>query len=74
MGLGDLVQRALSSIGVTSERVEEWLGKPCGCKERQEKLNQLGYWAIRVSKGMSNKAKEYLDAIIGSDHEDSGRH
>ena len=66
MGLGDLIQRALSSIGATSERVEAWLGRPCGCKERQEKLNQLGFWATRISKGFVAKASEYLDAIIGN--------
>lgn len=48
MGLGDVVERALSSVGITKDRVEAWLGRPCGCAERQERLNALGYWAKRV--------------------------
>lgn len=67
MGLGDLVERALTSIGVTSERVERWLGRPCNCKERQQKLNQLGHWAARVSKGLVLKASEYLNSILEED-------
>jgi len=41
-GLGDLVERALSAIGITKKRVEKITGKPCGCGKRQEALNQLG--------------------------------
>ena len=42
VGLGDYVEKALSSIGITKERVEKVLGKPCRCQERQEALNRLG--------------------------------
>ena len=65
MQLGDLVANALSTVGITPERVENWLGKPCGCKERQRKLNQLGSWARRVISGKTDDAKHYLDMIIG---------
>ena len=41
-GLGDLVEKALSAIGVTKDRVAKITGKPCGCQKRQEALNRLG--------------------------------
>lgn len=63
--LGDLVQRALAVAGVTSARVEAWLGKPCGCEERKEKLNQLDLWARRVVGGRVERAREYLEGIVG---------
>lgn len=67
--LGDLLEEALRSIGVTTEVVEDWLGRPCGCKERQEKLNQLGYWAKRVMAGKKARAKEYLQGLLYGDSE-----
>jgi hypothetical protein len=62
--LGDRVATALAAVGITEQRVQAWVGKPCGCKERKEKLNQLGAWAARVIAGKVEKAKEYLDRII----------
>ena len=50
-GLGDFVKSALSAVGITEERVSNWLGAPCNCSERVEKLNQLGEWAKSVLKG-----------------------
>lgn len=47
-GLGDAVESALAKLGITKAKVKEWLGAPCGCKERQEKLNKLGRWAKRI--------------------------
>lgn len=41
-GLGDLVASGLSAIGITPERVSAVTGRPCGCKERARKLNELG--------------------------------
>lgn len=63
-GLGDRVEQALTLIGITSERVEQWLKRPCGCQERKLRLNQLGSWAVRVIQGNLNKAEEYLNRII----------
>lgn len=63
-GIGDTIETALSKLGITSERVEQWLGGPCGCEERKQKLNQLGRWASRILSGKLEKAKEYLDLII----------
>ncbi len=69
-GLGDDLHNALAKIGITPERVSSWLGRPCNCPKRQEKLNQLGHWAKRVLKGKTEKAKHYLDNIIGAKHLD----
>jgi len=41
-GLGDYVANALSAIGITKERVEAFVGGPCGCSTRAEALNALG--------------------------------
>ncbi len=66
-GLGTRVAFALSSVGVTPERVEEWLGTPCNCRERQEKLDQLSRWACRVARGKVEGALDFLKAILGED-------
>lgn len=62
-GLGDTVSRALELVGITEDRIERWIGD-CGCKERREKLNQLGNWATRVASGRIEEARRYLDAIV----------
>lgn len=41
-GLGDMVAAGLAAVGITPERVSAALGRPCGCKERKQKLNELG--------------------------------
>ena len=42
-GLGDYVAAGLSAVGITPERVSAALGvKDCGCKKRQQQLNDLG--------------------------------
>jgi hypothetical protein len=42
-GLGDMVAAGLSAVGITPERVSAALGvKDCGCKQRQQKLTELG--------------------------------
>lgn len=42
--LGDAIEQMLSSVGVTEERVTSWLGRPCGCRARKQKLNDLSRW------------------------------
>ena len=64
--LGDLIEQALQAAGITSARVEEWLGKPCGCKERQAKLNAVQSWAARVVRGKRDQAAEYLHRLLRS--------
>jgi len=65
--LGDTVEQALTAVGITSERVSKWLGKPCNCPERIEKLNQLHRWAMRVVDGRLLKAREYLEQIVSEE-------
>lgn len=62
--LGDAVAGALAAVGITPERVEAALGRPCGCKARREKLNRLSDWALGVHRGETDGAAERLDAII----------
>ena len=62
--LGNRVGKALGIIGITSSRVSQWLGRPCRCKQRQEKLNVLGKWAARVVKCKTKNAEEYLNQIM----------
>ena len=64
MELGDLVEKGLIFVGITKEKVSEWLGEECGCQERKEKLNQLSIWAKRVARGAVKDAKEFLELIM----------
>jgi hypothetical protein len=45
-GLGDMVAAGLAAVGITKERAQAVANaagvKDCGCKKRQERLNQLG--------------------------------
>jgi hypothetical protein len=41
-GLGDRVASALDAIGITKDRVEKFVGGPCGCQERQSAMNVAG--------------------------------
>jgi hypothetical protein len=62
--LGDTVEKALSTVGITKERVERWLGRPCECDYRQEKLNALSYWAVRVLSGKTSGMKQQLEEVL----------
>ena len=62
--LGDLVEKALATVGLTSERVTTWLGKPCNCRERRDKLNALDHWAQRVLRGAVDNAQTYLNQLL----------
>ena len=64
MQLGDAVHEALKLVGVTPDLVERWTGPNCGCKDRQERLNQLGRWAARVLKGSVTNAERYLKELM----------
>ena len=63
-GLGDLVEAALRQVGITKDRVERWLGRPCGCAERQQKLNALGDWARRAM-GKTDRVADELEEMLG---------
>jgi hypothetical protein len=62
--LGDALEKALTTVGITKERVSNWLGRPCGCTERQEKLNNLSRWVKRVISGKTEDAEKHLMDII----------
>ena len=62
--LGDLVGAALKKLGITDERVTNFIGKPCGCAKRREYLNRLDLWARRVLSGRTDKGKRYFDQIV----------
>jgi len=42
LGLGDYVALFLSYFGITKDRFQKLLGRPCKCGQRQEQLNRLG--------------------------------
>lgn len=68
--MGDAIGEALDHIGITQDRVSEWLGD-CGCEERKQKLNSLGIWAVRYLSGKRDGMKDFLDKLMGADSESS---
>jgi hypothetical protein len=74
---GDVVEQALGKVGITSDRIESWLGFRCKCKERRDKLNRLDAWARQLLFGKKPATKEHLEQMIeddaqlkGNEHED----
>ena len=65
--LGDRVAYALSIVGITEDRVTRWIGAPCGCARRREKLNQIDRWARRILRGHVEKAEQYLEEITSEE-------
>lgn len=65
--LGDALSAALERAGISKERVSRWLGRPCGCQERQEKLNQLDLWTRRWASGSISTAARFLRRLIGEE-------
>ena len=61
--LGDVVQRALETVGITQQRVKDWLGDCC-CAERKEKLNQLDVTCRRILKGKLLYGKGLLENLL----------
>lgn len=59
--LGDIVSKALALVGVTEERVTEWLGRPCGCAKRRKRLNDLHEWALQALRGKPVNIEKMLD-------------
>jgi hypothetical protein len=49
-GLGDMVKSSLAAVGITDERVSRAIGRPCGCRRRAEKLNEIGR-ALGIGSG-----------------------
>lgn len=45
VGLGDVVEKALQSFGITEEKFKEWFNlKECNCSKRKAWLNNLFSW------------------------------
>ena len=45
VGLGDVVENALHSVGITEERFKAWFNlKECNCSKRKAYLNNLFSW------------------------------
>ena len=56
IAIGDLLERGLTSVGITKERVEQMTrttGKPggCGCQDRQRWMNEAGFRVQRAVRG-----------------------
>lgn len=62
-GWGDQVKESLEAVGITGEHLSAWLGVPCGCEERRQKLNQLHNWTRRILAGKVEKAREYFNRM-----------
>lgn len=62
--LGDVVESALTAVGITSDRVSSWLGRPCGCTERKQKLNNLSRWARQALSTKAEEAKQLLEKMM----------
>jgi hypothetical protein len=60
IAVGDFVERALSSVGITKEVVQQWTRtKDCGCKARQRWLNTWGYEKQEQMERLLNKAARW---------------
>ena len=55
MNLGDHLERGLSAVGITKQRVSRLLGRPCKCKQRQRRLNELGQQAAAAVRKLTGQ-------------------
>ena len=55
MNLGDHIGRGLSAVGITKQRVSRLLGRPCKCKQRQQRLNELGQRAAEAVRKLTGQ-------------------
>lgn len=65
--VGDLVEKTLTSVGVTQERVERWTrteNQPggCGCEQRKRWLNDAG---VKVQLGVKHAAESVARFYLG---------
>lgn len=60
--LGDKIGNALKKVGITDEKVSKWLGRPCGCAGRRNKLNRLDVW-VRKVLASDEDTKQYLEEL-----------
>ncbi len=62
--ISSLLETALAAAGISADRIEWWLGMPCGCRERREKLDAVEAWARRIMGGRIEKAEKYLNDLL----------
>jgi hypothetical protein len=62
--LGTIIERALHLIGIDSDRVSSWLGRPCGCAERKAKLDSLTLWAYNTIRHPLRPNVKYLNTLL----------
>lgn len=67
MRLGTAIEQALKRVGVTEERVSRWIGRPCGCSVRRDRLDKISEWAAQVLSGRSNNPAEDLRRTMGEE-------
>lgn len=61
--IGDLVERGLTAIGITEERVKRWTGaKDCRCQQRKSAINAYG---DRVQRSIRETAKAVKAMYLG---------
>jgi hypothetical protein len=63
--LGDRIESLLLTVGISSARIESWLGVDCGCAERRDMLNALDTTLRRVTRDGVEKTRHYLMKLIG---------
>jgi hypothetical protein len=60
IAVGDLVETMLTRIGISKDRVTQWLRvQDCGCAKRQKLLNQWGYRQQDRIERLLNKAARW---------------
>lgn len=72
MLLGDVLKAALSSVGITEERVSRLVGGACGCGRRQQQLNALDNWLRRRLRGADTdeESRAYVEIIFSEGEEE----
>lgn len=60
IAVGDLVERMLTGIGITKERVQAWTRvEDCDCARRQRWLNEWGYRQQQKVERLLNKTARW---------------
>ena len=63
LGLGDLIESALSTVGITPDRVTKLIGRDCGCKKRKEWLNRITLWSKKVPTLDPEEARRHFEQM-----------
>ena len=62
--LGDHVKNALEKVGISEEKVTKWLGRPCGCAKRRQKLNNLHLWIRQILGNEREQGEKQLNEAL----------